>query len=82
MRSPSPPAGKLPLRDLVLLALLGSLMFASQVVMASLPNIHIVAVLIIVTALYFRWRALYAVFVFDLLEGMIYGIGNWWVRYL
>ena len=63
MRSPSPPAGKLPLRDLVLLALLGSLMFASQVVMASLPNIHIVAVLIIVTALYFRWRALYAVFV-------------------
>ncbi|MCI6646440.1 MAG: hypothetical protein MSH16_02210 [Oscillospiraceae bacterium] len=82
MRSPSPPAGKLPLRDLVLLALLGSLMFASQVVMASLPNIHIVAVLIIVTALYFRWRALYAVFVFALLEGMIYGFGIWWVSYL
>ena len=82
MRSPSSPAGKPALRDLVVLALLGSLMFASQVVMASLPNVHIVAVLLIVTTLYFRWRALYAVFVFALLEGLIYGFGIWWVSYL
>ena len=65
-----------------LLALMGAMMFASQVAMASLPNIHIVAFLIIITALAFSWRALYSVAVFVLLEGLIFGFGLWWVSYL
>lgn len=67
---------------MALLALLGALMFVSQVVMAALPNVHIVAVLVIVTALCFRWRALYAVAIFVLLEGLVYGFGLWWISYL
>lgn len=64
------------------LALMGALMLASQVAMAALPNIHIVALLIIITALCFSWRALFSVAVFVLLEGLIYGFGIWWISYL
>ena len=84
MSSPSPQAGKrrLTTRETTLLAIMGALMFATQVAMASLPNIHIVAVLIILSTFFFRWRALYAIFVFDLLEGIMYGFGIWWISYL
>ena len=37
------------MRDMCFLALMGALMLASQVAMAALPNIHIVALLIIIT---------------------------------
>ena len=70
------------LRDLCFLALMGALMLASQVAMAALPNIHIVALLIIITTLCFSWRALFSVALFVLLEGLIYGFGIWWISYL
>lgn len=73
---------KLSLRDMCFLALMGALMLASQVAMAALPNIHIVALLIIITTLYFSWRALFSVALFVLLEGLIYGFGIWWISYL
>ena len=73
---------ELSVRDMALLALLGALMFASQVVMASLPNIHSVALLIILTALSFGMKSLYSVGVFVLLEGLMYGFGTWWIGYI
>ena len=82
MSSHSTSATKLRLRELTLLALLAALMFATQVAMASLPNIHLVGVLLILTALLFGWRALYALYVFVLLEGLIYGFGLWFINYL
>ena len=73
---------KLSLRDMCFLALMGALMLASQVAMAALPNIHIVALLIIITTLCFSWRVLFSVALFVLLEGLIYGFGIWWISYL
>lgn len=73
---------KLSIRDMALLAIMGALMFASQVVMASLPNIHIVALLIILTTFMFGWKALYSVGIFVLLEGLMYGFGPWWLGYI
>lgn len=73
-------AGKL--REAILLALLGALMMATQVAMAALPNIHLVAVLVILAALLFGWKALYSVYIFVLLEGLIYGFSMWFLNYL
>lgn len=73
---------KLSLRDLVALALVGAGLFASQVAMSSLPNIHPVATVIIAGTLVWSWQMLYAVGVFVLLEGFTYGFGLWWVSYL
>ena len=40
------------LREMALLALMGALMFALQVAMASIPNVHLTALLIILTAIF------------------------------
>ena len=61
---------------------MGALMYALQVALASIPNIHVTAVLIIVTSCTFGWRAMYSVCIFVLLEGLTYGFGIWWVSYL
>ncbi|MBE6949140.1 MAG: hypothetical protein E7456_04775 [Ruminococcaceae bacterium] len=81
MRSHLPPAGKLNVRELCILSLMGGLMLAAQVVMSALPNIHITAIFIILTAVTFGWKALYSVAVFILLEGLIWGFGTWWFSY-
>ncbi|MGI6578538.1 MAG: hypothetical protein ACOX1Q_11145 [Eubacteriales bacterium] len=72
----------LPIRKLTVLAMMGALMFASQVVMAFVPNVHLVALLIIVTGLLFGWEAFYSVILFVFLEGITYGFGLWWFSYL
>lgn len=82
MSSSSRPAGKLSAREICILALMGAMMFALQVAMAPLPNIHATAALIILTAVFFSWRAMYSTAVFVLLEGLMYGFGLWWLSYL
>ena len=74
--------GRLSAREICCLGLMGALMFALKLAMAALPNIHPVAMLVILTALHFSWRSLYAVGVYVLLEGLMYGFGLWWVSYL
>lgn len=80
MRRPSTPT-ELRLRELCLLSLMGALMFALQVALASLPNVHLTAVLIILTAVFFGWRCLFSVAVFILLEALVWGFGLWWLCY-
>ena len=62
------PSAKLSVRELCILSLLAALIFAIKVALASLPNINLNAVLIILTTVYFGWKALYVVGVYVLLE--------------
>ena len=39
-------------------------------------------VLIILTAIYFGWKVMYSVFVFVVLEGLMWGFGLWVVSYM
>ena len=61
------------------------MLFAAKAALASLPNININAVIIILTVVFFGWRALYSVAVYIALEGLVFG-GNgymlWWFGYL
>ena len=81
MKSHSPQAGKLNIRELCILSLMGGLMLASQVVMSALPNIHITAIFIILTSVTFGWKVMYSIAVFIMLEGFIWGFGTWWISY-
>ena len=72
---------ELTIRELCILALTGALMFALQVAMASLPNIHLTALLVILAAVFFGWKSLYSIVVFIMLEGLIFGFGAWWFSY-
>ena len=84
MNSPSMSAGKLPLpvKELVVLSLLGAIMAAGQFGFAFLPNIEPVSFLIICCTLVYGRAAFYCVYVFVLIEGLVFGFGIWWFTYL
>ena len=82
MSSPSRSAGKLSAREICVLALMAALIFGTKVALASLPNINLNSVLIILTVVFFGWKALYTVYIYVLLEGLVFGFSIWWVGYL
>ena len=61
---------------------MAALIFGTKVALASIPNINLNAVLIILTVVFFGWKALYTVYVYVLLEGLVFGFTVWWVGYL
>ena len=73
---------KLSVKDLVLIALLSALLLVSQVGLAFLPNVEVVSLLIILYTLFFKKKTLYIIYIFALMEGLIYGFGIWWFMYL
>jgi len=82
MSSPSRPASKLAARDLAELGLMSALMVTTQFALSWIPNVHLTAVLTVVTAVTFGWSALCAVGGYVLVEGLMYGFGVWWFAYL
>lgn len=62
--------------------MLGAMTFALQVVMAPLPNIEPVTLLVMLFAVVFGWKSLYAVYVFVMMEVLFHGLGLWNINYL
>ncbi len=81
MSSLSKPAGKLNAKEISALSIMGALIFGAKMALAALPNVNINAVLIILTSVFFGWKALYAVGVYIMLEGLVFGFGMWWFCY-
>ena len=75
-------SGALTVRELVLYALLGTMMFALKMAMAGLPNIEPVSLLVILYTLTFRRRAFWPIALYVLLEILTWGINTWTVNYL
>ena len=68
--------------ELVLFAMLGTLMFCSKLIMEVLPNIHLLALFITVFTVTFRQKALIPLYVFVFLTGLYGGFNLWWMPYL
>ncbi len=68
--------------EIVIYALLASLLLVVQVSLAFLPNIELVSVLLIVYTRVMGRKTLIPLYVFVLAEGLIYGFGIWWINYL
>lgn len=81
MNSHSQPAGKLTAKEISALSIMGALIFAAKIALAALPNVNINSVLIILTSVFFGWKALYSVAVYIMLEGLTFGFGMWWLCY-
>ncbi len=62
--------------------MLGTVMFASKEAMELLPNIHLLGTFIIATTVMYRAKALYPIYTYVLLDGLIHGFNLWWVPYL
>ncbi len=65
-----------------MLAFFAALIFSVKTALASIPNVNLNALLIILATVYFGWRALYTVGVYILLEGLFFGFSLWWFSYL
>ena len=69
-------------REIVIYGILSAVLLAAQVSLGFLPNIELVTLLLIVYTLVLKKKVFFVIYVFVLLEGMIYGFGLWWINYL
>jgi len=70
------------IKDIAMIGMMSAILLAVQVALGFLPNVELVSLLIILYTLIFGWKALYIIYVFVGVEGLIYGIGSWWINYL
>ena len=73
---------KLMTREVAVFAMLGSIMYASKMLMEIAPNVHLLGTFVIAFTLVYGKKALYPIYVFVLLTGVYAGFATWWVPYL
>ncbi|MEG1848389.1 MAG: hypothetical protein RR238_07950 [Lachnospiraceae bacterium] len=69
-------------KDIALIGMMVATIEAAKVSLSFLPNIELVSLLVILYTLFFKRKAVYAIFIFILMEGFLYGFGIWWFGYL
>ncbi len=57
-------------------------MYASKVIMDMLPNIHLIGVFTAAATVVYRRKALYPIYLFVFLTGLLNGFNLWWLPYL
>lgn len=70
------------IRELALFAMLAAVMFCSKILMEFLPNIHLLGMLTMVYTIVFRYKALYPIYLYVILQGAWLGFSPWWIPYL
>ena len=73
---------RLTVKDICLIAMMSAVIQVCKSVLAFIPNVELVTFWIIIFTLYLGKRIFFAIPVFVLIEGMIYGFGLWWIMYL
>lgn len=73
---------KLTVKETALFSLLGALMLVSKLALEFLPNVHMLAALTIAYTVCFRKKALYPIYVYVFLNGLVSGFSLWWIPYL
>ena len=69
-------------QEMVVFAMLGTLMFCSKIIMEVLPNIHLLGMLTMVYTIAFRRKALLPIYVYVMINGLYAGFSMWWIPYL
>ena len=70
-------------RKIAFVAIMSGIAFASQVLLAGIPNIEIVSVIFLICALSLRLSTgLIISFIFVMLEGLYWGFADWVIGYL
>ncbi len=73
---------RLSTREITIFAMLGALMYASKVILEFAPNIHLLGVFTISFTIVYRKKALYPIYIYVLLNGLLSGFSAWWIPYL
>ena len=72
----------LTIYEIAVFGMLGALMMVSDILMNIIPNVHLVGVMIVVSTVVYRRKALFPIYVYVLLIGLYEGMGMWWLPYL
>ena len=70
-------ANKLSIKQIALFGMLGALTFGAKFVMSMLPNIEPVSLFVMVFAVVMGLKALYPIYLYVMLEILVYGFGDW-----
>ena len=70
------------LADVIVFAMLGTVMFISKLLMEAFPNIHFLGMLTMVYTIVYRKKALIPIYVYVFLNGRYAGFSPWWIPYL
>ena len=57
-------------------------MYVSKIIMELIPNVHLLGVFVIAITAVYRKKALYPIYTYVLLNGLIAGFSAWWIPYL
>lgn len=68
--------------EVALFGLLGGLTFSAKVAMMGLPNIEPVSLMVMLFAVTFGIKAVYPIYVYILMEFLLYGLNLWSINYL
>lgn len=68
--------------DIATIGICSAILFIVQVVFAFLPNIELVSLFIIIFTIHLRWKTLYSIYIFAIVEGVLYGFSIWFISYL
>lgn len=69
-------------KEIAVFGMLGALMYASKVIMELIPNVHLIGTFIVAITVIYRKKALYPIYIFVFLTGLLNGFGTWWIPYL
>ncbi len=68
--------------EMVLFAMLASLMFCSKIIMEAFPNIHLLSMLTMLYTVVFRRKALIPLYLYIIVQGVYAGFAVWWMPYV
>ncbi len=57
-------------------------MYASKAIMEILPNVHLLGVFVIALTVVYRKKALYPIYIYVFINGLVSGFATWWTPYL
>lgn len=69
-------------KDVAVVGAAAAILLVCQVAMNFLPNIEVVSLFIVLFTQHFERKTLWIIYVFVLIEGLIYGFAMWWFVYL
>ena len=68
-------------REQIIFALFGAMMFCSKLIMEGLPNIHPLAMFVMLLTIVYRKKALIPIYIYVFLQGLWSGFSPWWIPY-
>ena len=73
---------KLTIKEIAVFGMLGAVMYASKMIMELLPNVHLLGVFTIAFTVVYGKKALYPIYTYVFLNGILCGFATWWIPYL